>query len=548
MAAGGSDLLVRLDTSVLESRLHGLTDQWEGQVRGMRHKVDDCTAAVRAVSADVASIQQFLLSYHNREMASLLTPAARGGVEGESSGGGAASSADASLKAAIPSLDSSPTENMLKMVTIARRLLADNEALRTSLDTATAVLASYNVNHESLMQEVVRLRRQTTSQTERLQSMSDWLGMSGLPLHDADGGENSERSTSTAGGEQGDALPQSTEAVLSRSPLLLSFRRFLLRDLTERLTSVVDQQSKDFHDSVAHLEGRIQTGQCVVTGVEAAPSGDATVDLQEAVEALSRRVKELDQRAVKREEFTSLMRSKADSLLLPVKADSADVSNLERRLATRCADLEERCAYADAERAEFRAILRSLIAAQTAPAAGTRPSGRTSPDLSTSGAAPRVGGPEKAAVLRDLLPALSHSPPAAVVVASSKTSSFYTPRGGPAATSNSPPPPQQLYRVVGTAAQGLGVHGIPAGATTAAAGGGGVSSSGPAAAAVAAGGTRRDPLRTHSSPNRPTDEGAVAIGMTSSQSDYANYVSQQLSRKQVAALPTLPYERQSSTQ
>lgn len=546
MSTGSSDILVRLDTSALESRLHGLTDQWEGQVRGMRHKVDDCSAAVRAVSSDVASIQQFLLSYHNREMAAVLMPPTQ-------AGGGTATTtttttADPSGKSTAQSPDASSTENLLKMVTIARRLLADNEGLRTSLDTATAALASYNVTHDSLMQEVSRLRRLTASQTERLQSMSDWLGMSGLPIHETDGADSSNGSTSTAAGEHGegaapaDSLAESTEAVLSRSPLLLSFRRFLLRDLTERLTSVVDQQSKDFHDSVAHLEGRIQTGQCIVTGVEAPPSGDATLDLQEAVAVLSKRVKELDQRAVKREEFTALMRSKADSLLLPVKADSADVSNLERRLATRCADLEERCAYADAERAEFRAILRSLIAAQTSPAGGTRPSGRTSPDLSTSGASPRGAASEKGAVLRDVLPALSHSPPfaAGAAVANSKTSSFHTPRGGPLSLASSTPPPQQLYRVVGTAAaQGVGVHGIPAAGAT----------NGSSVQTVAAGsGTRRDPPRPQSTPMRSTDEGRVVIGMTSSQGDYANYVSQQLNRKQIAALPTLPYERLPSSQ
>ncbi|KPA84442.1 hypothetical protein ABB37_02411 [Leptomonas pyrrhocoris] len=551
MSSGPAELLVRLDTSALESRLNGLTDQWEGPLRGMRTKVDDCSAGVRAVSADVAAIQRFLLSYHNREMLSALS------ATGNDSSG--ERSADAPVdpleECATPSTDATATENLLKTVTIARRLLADNEALRTSLDNATAALVSFNTTQESLKQEVTRLRELTTTQSERLQNMSDWLGMSGLPMNmgAADDNKAGEASGQPGGppGASADGLSKSTEAVLARSPLLLSFRRFLLRDLTERLVSVVDQQSKDFHDSIAHLEGRIQSGQCVVTSGDPQHGGDSNGNLLETVRTLSKQVKELEQQGIKRDEFTSLMRSKADSLLLPVKADSAAVSEMERRLATRCGDLEERCAYADSERAEFRAILRSLIAAQTAAINASVSSGPTSADQAAPTAAadgsPQLAGQTPAAILRDLLPALTRGPSAAVL-GRQKSQSFHSARGAPPSSSLSspslpPPRQQQLYRVVG-ASQGLGVQGVPVPLPT----GAGAALYEAAAPPASTSGTRVDATRSQSTPSKGDEEAAVAIGMTASQGDYASYVSQQLNRKLVASLPTLPYERMANSQ
>ena len=562
MSINGAELLVRLDTSPLESRLSSLTDQWEGQVRGLRNAVETCTADVRAVSADVAAVQRFLLSYHRREM----TQAVSAEEDDDSTDD---RPADPLKQCAMPSVDATSTENLLKMVTIARRLLADNAALRSSLDSATATLATYNVTHDSLLQEVVQLRELTAQQSERLQNMSDWLGMSGLPMN-AGAAESGEVSgapacaTSDASSPSAEAFTQSTEAVLARSPLLLSFRRFLLRDLTERLTSVVDQQSKDFHDTVAHLESRIQSGQCVVMG--GAPQqggGDSSGDLLETVRTLTKRVKDVEQRAVKREEFTSLMRSKADSLLLPVKADSAAVTEMERRLTTRCADLEERCAYADAERAEFRAILRSLIAAQSAAAAAApRPSGCTTPDSATTSAAttPAATAPQQGTVLRDVLPAL---PAASAATAASSTTtaplsrvqSRHSPRGAPSTTSatSSPPPPsplppQQLYRVVGSLL-GVGVHGVPSSsAATAVVNSGGAPLREATMTATTSSGTRRDLVRPQSTPAKGSEESVVVIGMTASQGDYANYVTEQLTRKQIASLPALPYERMPKAQ
>jgi hypothetical protein len=568
MSVGTSGLLVRVDTSALENRLNDVTDVCEGQVRDLRHRVEDCTADVRAVAADVAAIQRFLLSYHNREMSTVLS-------SGEvSSSGGSAPTADSVDQCATSSLPSTSTENILKMVTLARRLLADNDALRASLDKSTAALESYSATQAGLQQEVVRLRDLTTRQTTQLQTLSDWLGTSGLPLNDNNAAvgigvmsEELEHPDGTHSPPSG-ATSQSTEAVLSRSPLLLSFRRFLLRDLTERLTSVVDQQSKEFHDSVAHLEGRIQSGQCVVTGGDPQQSGESNGDLLETVRTLSKRVNEVEQCTVKREEFTSLMRSKADSLLLPVKADSAAVSEMERRLATRCANLEERCAYADAERAEFRAILRSLIAVQTSAAAAgaSHRSDRTSPPPapSTSNGSAAAGGPQRGAVLRDVLPALPGSGAngawmtgaATSSAAAQKPQSFHVSRGAAStsstSTSPSPPPPppppaqqqqqQQLYRVVGTS-HGIGIHGLRAAATASGSSGDGASSREAEPAAAVTAGARRNPARPQSTLVKGNDESALVIGMTASQGDYANYVSQQLNRKQINSLPTLPYER-----
>ncbi|KPI86576.1 hypothetical protein ABL78_4351 [Leptomonas seymouri] len=548
MSTDFSGRLIRFDTSALESHLNGLTDQWEGQVRGLCSKMENCSSVVRGVSADVSAIQRFLLYYHKREMSAALSATAETLKGSDFAEGSIEAPTDPLEECATLSPDDTSTKNLLKMVTIARRLLADNEALRDCLANATGALSAYNASHESLRQEVAQLRELTTAQSERLQNVSEWLGMSGLPLtSDADDDGEGGTSKKSGGAEllSAEALSKSTEAVLSRSPLLLAFRRFLLRDLTARLTSVVDQQSKDFHHSVAHLEERIQSGQCVVMGGDSQQDGDSS-DLLETVRTLSKRVNALDQRAVKRDEFTSLMRSKADSLLLPVKADSAAVSEMERRLATRCADLEERCAYADAERTEFRAILRSLIAARSTSGGASHPSrcGSQTPVMpsSAAGASLPLSAPDRGAVLRDLLPSVSGASVAAPgsSLGRQKSQPLNASHEVPSLTSSTSPhsaSKQQLFRVVGRS-QGIGVLGMSTPRIHSAAAS--EEAAAPAATMSSAGSVS---AHAQSAPPKGNGEKTVAIGMTPSQGEYASYVSQQLNRKQVQALPALPYER-----
>ncbi|KAK7196485.1 hypothetical protein NESM_000586000 [Novymonas esmeraldas] len=541
-ATASVDALVRLDTSQLESRLGTLSDQWEVDLKSIRGQVGVCAVDLKSVAADVDAIQRFLLSYHNHEMSSvLLTNRAEvgsgaggaGGAGGDPAAGEAAAAEQGPLDRFVATAAvGSGTENLLGMVAVARRLLAENDVLRASLDAATRTLSSHATGNAGLQGEVEQLRRQTTQQSALLRHITSWLGMPDVSLEDAtDGGGGGGGAALMGGGTTTSSSPlagQSTESVLSRSPLLLSFRQILLRDVTERLTSVVDQQSKDFHDAVVHLEDRLQGGGGHGgPNLVAAQATGVVAELQETVRLASKRLKDVDERTVKRDEFTHLMRTKADTLLLPGKADHAALTELEARLVARCADLEERFAVADAERTEFRALLRSLIAAQ-AQATAARPvasprlsrgDALTSQEITDSPAAASRG-----ATLGDLLPTL---------VGGTLGASPLSAHDSANTRQHGSPSPQQLYRVVG-ASHGSGVRGValgPAAPKEAS------KSLGQLAAAP------RDGVQANAAPSPSADGSVVAIGMTPTQTAYASYVSQQMTRRQVASLPALPYER-----
>lgn len=537
-AAGSPEALIRLDTSVLEGRLSAIGEQWQADLKGVRAQVTACSTNVQSMAADVDAIQRFLLSYHNREMRSALS-----GGRGEAHGEADSLAAGPVGRLVDAGTGGSDTESLLGMVAVARRLLAENEALRGSLDSATAAVSTHSSGNTGLQHEVEQLRQQTAQQSALLRSITAWLGMPDATL--ATGAVSTAPAASVGPSAAAVHVPmglsmdgQSTEAVVARSPLLLSFRQILLRDLTERVSAVVEQQSKDFHDAVAHLEDRLQSGGSAAAMLTGASSGISTIELQEAVEALRKRLKEFDDRVVKRDEFTSLMRTKADSLMLPAKADNAALTELEERLIARCTELEERCAYAEAERAEFRALLRSLMAAQSRPSiSGAATTAQRGDSAQSAQSARRAQSTAvmSGTLLGDVLPGAMSSfnstvpLPAPLKHESPQSMSSTALRSSAAAL-----PPQQLYRVVGGAANG-GLYGVS---------GTGVGPKEPARGhgAVAAA-PRLDTPLVSAPPAGSADGGVVAIGMTPPQAPYAAFVSQQLTRRQVASLPALPYER-----
>ncbi|CAJ1046263.1 hypothetical protein Q4I32_007208 [Leishmania shawi] len=523
-----SEVLIRLDTSVLEGRLNNLANEWETDLKCIRARVETCAASVRSVTGDVDAIQRFLLSYHRQEMAATLAvhPTEASGVTAEDD----VQRLLNRFVTATTTTEGSSTENLLGMVAVARRLLAENEALRTLLESATGALSTRPTGSTGLQQEVAQLRDQTTQQSAALRNITSWLPMLGLTQNDcaseaSDGDVSLVMSAPTESTVDGHTI----EAIISRSPLLLSLRQILLRDLTERLTSVVDQQSRDFHDTVAHLEDRLQRGRKGTADLVGAQSTGVVAELQETVRSLKKRLKDMDECAVKRDEFTSLMRCKADSLLMPAKADNASLTDLESRLVARCAELEERCAFADAERAEFRALLRSIIVALPHSTIAAAPSSLKEASQATVQTRSTVVAPE--ALLGEILPALRANPAfPALAPPSRQEGAPPHPRG--AST------PQQIVRVVGTS-HGSGVHGVilgsaaqkehvkPLGNPTAA---------------------QRETLQANPALSPSADGSVVAIGMTPTQGAYAAYVSEQLTRRHVASLPALPYERASSLQ
>ncbi|CAC9534982.1 conserved hypothetical protein [Leishmania infantum JPCM5] len=517
------EVLIRLDTSALESRLNAFTDQWETALKGIRAQVGESAVDLQSVAADVNAIQSFLLSYHDRNMRTALMAHPT-----EASDGAAESATQGVLDRFVATAtESGSTENLLGMVAVARRLLGENAALRASLDSATAALSTHTTSNADLTHEVEQLRQQTTQQSALLQSITLWLRTLGLAIDDGASGASGDGTSllmSASAESAGDA--HSMESVLSRSPLLLSFRQTLLRDLTERLTSVVDQQSKDFHDTVARLEDRLQRGGKGTAYLAGVQSAGAAEDLQETVRSLSNRLKDMDKRVVKRDEFASLMRTKADSLLLPAKADNAALTDLEARLVTRCAELEERCAFADAERSEFRALLRSIIVSQAHPTVAAAPpslqeASRTNGQVQSKAQA-------RGTLLGEILPAVRDgSSVAAPAPAPPSRDEGVLPRSRGASAS------QQLYRVLGTS-HGSRVHGVTLGSAT-------QTEYAKPLGSVAA--TQHESLPVKAAPSPRADESVVAIGMTPTQGAYAAFVSEQMTRRHIASLPALPYEK-----
>ncbi|KAG5493750.1 hypothetical protein JIQ42_02125 [Leishmania sp. Namibia] len=522
-SVGDDAVLIRLDTSVLESRLNALEDQWEMNLKSICAKVGVCAVDVRSVAADVNAIQRFLLSYHNRDMTAALAAHFTG------TSGDAADAPSQGLLDDFAAAEGGSTERLLGMVAVARRLLAENEALRTSLESATAAVSTHSASNASVQQQLEQLQHQATQQSAQVRSITSFLHMLGMTLDD----DSAEASRDCApllvnASTESTADGNSTESALSRSPLLLSFRQILLRDLTERLTSVVDQQSKDFHEAVANLEDRLQrSGRGPASSIGRHSSG-GNAELQETVRSVNKRLKEIEERTIKREEFTSLMRTKADSLLLPAKADNAALTDLEARLVSRCAELEERCAFADAERAEFRALLRSLIFARPQP---TPPAASPSrKEASRANAQAQSAALTQEVLLGELLPTLRSGSSVASSVPPSRHDTVVP---YPHAST-----PQQLYRVLGNS-HGSGVHGVCIGSAK---------RKELTKSLASLEDMQRGSLQAKAAPPLNEDVNVVAVGMTATQGAYAAFVSEQLTRRQVASLPSLPYEKASSPQ
>ncbi|KAG5469601.1 hypothetical protein LSCM1_02832 [Leishmania martiniquensis] len=522
-SADDGKVLIRLDTSGLESRLNALTERWEMAQKSLQDKVGVCAADVRSVAADVDAIQRFLLSYHSWGMTGALA------VHFAEKGDDAAEIPAQGLLDGVAVDEGGSTEKLLGMAAVARRLLAENEALRTSLGSATAALSTHTASNDAMKLQLKQLQQQSIQQSEQLRCIFWSLRMLGLAV--GDGSVEMDEDCAPllpSPSTESTAEANSTEVVLSRSPLLLSFRQILLRDLTERLTSVVDQQSKDFHDAVAHLEDRLQKGGRGPSNSIGRHSAGSNTELQETVRSLNKRLKDIEEQVVKRDEFMSLMRAKADTLLLPAKADNAALTDLETRLVARCAELKERCAFADAERAEFRALLRSLIVAQPHPTpAATLPSRKEiSPTNRQAPSAARAQG----VLLGELLPTVRNG---LSVTASTPSSRHDAAVSYPRLSSNT----QQLYRVVGSS-HGSSVHGVPLG----------LAKKEHAKPPASLEEPQRGSPQANAPPSLNADVNVVAIGMTATQGAYAAFVSEQLTRRQVASLPTLPYERVPSLQ
>ncbi|RNE95885.1 uncharacterized protein Tco025E_09880, partial [Trypanosoma conorhini] len=153
------------------------------------------------------------------------------------------------------------------------------------------------------------------------------------------------------------------QEILRGAPLLVEFRRVLIRDMMDRLGEARDEQSMTLGNSIVSLREEMRKemgrrGSTVAAGGVGADGGGGGGGGGGEVE---RRLKIFDKNYMQRGEVVATLQDKADRAAVAQKADKVFVGELEKRLLGRIADLEERLTIYEAERAEFRSILRSVV-------------------------------------------------------------------------------------------------------------------------------------------------------------------------------------------
>ncbi|EKF26647.1 hypothetical protein MOQ_009652 [Trypanosoma cruzi marinkellei] len=148
------------------------------------------------------------------------------------------------------------------------------------------------------------------------------------------------------------------QEVMRGAPLLVEFRRLILRDVMDRLGELKDEQSMTMDNIMVSLKEEMRKEVC--RNLNGAADGRVGPDGGSKGEAV-RRLKGFDQNYVQRGEVVATLQEKADRATVAQKADEACVHDLEKRLLERIEDLEERMTIYEAERTEFRRILRSLV-------------------------------------------------------------------------------------------------------------------------------------------------------------------------------------------
>lgn len=394
--------LVTLNLTGLEAVLASLQQGYHNKVDDVVLQVDHSSRELQRISTSVNAMKSFLLDSMHQQMEAALATGDEEGLRATTS----AKSARRMEAVLQEEQDYEESDKVGSILEIGQRLLAENAALRLALRSSNEAVAAAKEVEEQLQSEVVQLREVTEQQQLNLHRLSNWLGTERTPsphLESNDSGSSGlQHSVREVSSPRLPTSSQEEEAFIAASPLLIAMRRILLRDLTERMAQVIDVQSRDFGNAVAGVKEEIKTQLGGQGGALWGDNGES-MRLDETVRELTKTVKEITGTVVKRDEFTALMRSKADSLLLPVKADSAAVIELEKRVTDKYNDLAERVSYSEAERAELRAILKALIATRNdtvgAPLTSLGMDSSRNPLDSSAG----LGKPGSHTTLRDLM-------------------------------------------------------------------------------------------------------------------------------------------------
>ncbi|EPY43468.1 hypothetical protein AGDE_00453 [Angomonas deanei] len=186
------------------------------------------------------------------------------------------------------------------------------------------------------------------------------------------------------------------------------------------------------------------------------------------------------------------MKTKVDNLVLPAKADNAVVSDIDRRINEKLADMEERLLLYEMERKDFRTILKNLVNSNGVGGVGEVNSASPAPPRSVNN---RPEGQDSAAL--QLTPR--------------------DPRDDAQGSSHS----KQVYKVVGTSRGTF--------ATT--------STVSPEEKKV----TKHSKKASSPSPKEEV-VGKEAVGLTANQAAYAVFVTNE-NKEKIESLPPLNYEK-----
>lgn len=231
-------------------------------------------------------------------------------------------------------------------------------------------------NKVELQQEkAAKAAEDSSSTTERLSAtitelhkceqdylqLSRWLGLYN--------GQTGESVISTQSTEPGSSQPsggmlseQQIDSLIANSPLLLALRRIILKDVTDRIANSAETQSKDISSTVATLREEMQkfvSEEKVINIVET----HGKDEVREVISEYERRLMEMELTTIRRPEFVTALKTKADAYLInqQSKVGASEMFTMEKRLHERIEELEERVAYYEAERAELREIILSLL-------------------------------------------------------------------------------------------------------------------------------------------------------------------------------------------
>lgn len=352
---------ILINTSGIESYLNTLSRQLYVDMAGVKKRAQEAADCSLSASNDMQRIKRFMSAKVIKEMEERLanTPDVPTDAAEEYN------KADADFEQLF-SVDSGTPDIFQGMMLIARKLLADNERLRKAVSNNAKIAQQSQEMMARLEGQLAKLNSRVATYQRQFFELSLWLGTLDkddpmVRVSTPAQGEGA-ASPSTRHTFEGKALRVPADAdvdhIVSQSPLFLSLRRILLDDVASRLSYAQSLHSKDMDTAVSTLKEDV--GERMTSVQERALLESRSGEyVSSAIEALKRRLRQVESHYVRQEDFALCLKSKVD--VGQPHTDQAQMVSVEKRLLQRFADLEERMAFADVERREVRTVVRSLL-------------------------------------------------------------------------------------------------------------------------------------------------------------------------------------------